>query len=81
LERPAEYFGCHINIGILAIILVMACPLTFLLADFLTALLITLAGIFFAGVVVKIGRMLSSHDAFWPDALVRHIYGDKKLDV
>ena len=81
LERPAEYFGCHINIGILSIIMVMACPLSFLFAGILTAIFITLAGIFFAGVLVKVGRMLSAHDPFWPDALTRHYYGDKYLDV
>jgi hypothetical protein len=81
LERPAEYFGCHINIGILSIIMIMGCPLSFLFTDFVTGLLITLAGIFLAGVVVKTGRMLSAHDPYWPDALIRHFYGDKYLDV
>ena len=81
LERPAEYFGCHINIGILSIIVVMACPLSFLFADFLTGTLITMGGIFFAGSIVKIGRMLSANDAFWPDALVRHFFSDRYLDV
>lgn len=81
LERPAEYYGCHINIGILAIIVVMGCPLSFVFIDFLTGLLITLAGFFFAGVIVKVGRMLSSHDPYWPEAVVRHFYSDRYLDV
>lgn len=81
LERPAEYFGCHINIGILSIMLIMACPLTFLVADFMTATLISFGGIFLAGGMVKIGRMLSAHDPFWPEALTRHFYSDRYLDV
>lgn len=81
LERPAEYFGCHINIGILAIMIVMGSPLPFLFSEFLTGLLIMLGMMFFAGILVKIGRVLSSHDPYWPDALVRHFETEKYLDV
>lgn len=82
LERPAEYFGCHINVGIASIIMIMASALSFAFTSFLTGLIITLAGIFLAGVLVKVGRKLSRDDPYWPDALTRQIMdGDDYLDV
>ncbi len=83
LERPAEYFGCHISIGILAIIIVMGSMLSFMIAEyFTTAVLVVMACAFMAGVLVKIGRSLSAHDPFWPAALSRHFFDQEDyLDV
>jgi hypothetical protein len=83
LERPAEYFGCHISIGITAIIIVMGSMLSFMIAKyFTTAVLIVMACALVAGLLVKIGRMISAHDPFWPTALNRHFFDqDDYLDV
>jgi hypothetical protein len=82
LERPAEYFGCHINIGIASIMTIMLSALSFAFAGFVNGLMIFLAGIFLAGIMVKIGRKLSREDPYWPDAFVRHLMDeDDYLDV
>lgn len=83
LERPAEYFGCHISIAIVAIIIVMGSMLSFMMAKyFSTAVLIVMGAAFFSGLLVKIGRVLSDNDPFWPDALRRHFFDQEDyLDV
>lgn len=83
LERPAEYFGCHITIGIVAIVIVMASLLSLMIAKYMTtAIMIIMCAAFVAGVLVKIGRTLSKNDPFWPDALVRHFFDQEDyLDV
>ena len=82
LERPAEYFGCHINIGIASIVTVMASGLSFAFAGFLNGLVIFLIGIVLAGIMIKIGRKLSREDPYWPDAFVRSLMDeDDYLDV
>ena len=83
LERPAEYFGCHISIGIAAIIIVMGSMLSFMIAKyFTTAVLTVMVCAFAAGLLVKIGRTISAHDPFWPSALSRHFFDqDDYLDV
>lgn len=82
LERPAEYFGCHIKVGIFSLCLLMGSWVPMVLTSFINGLIIGLIGSFFAGLVVKIGRRLSRDDPYWPDVLVRQIMdGDDYLDV
>jgi hypothetical protein len=82
LERPAEYFGCHISFGIASIIVAAGSLLAFAFTDFLTGFCLFLAGLALAGGMVKIGRMASKYDPFWPDAMARHFFDQEDyLDV
>lgn len=82
LERPAEYFGCHITVGIFSLCVMMGSWVPMAFVNFMTGLTIGLIGLFLSGLLVRVGRRLSREDPFWPDVLVRQIMdGDEYLDV
>jgi len=82
LEEPPNYFGCHIQIALIAILMPVAAMLGFLFLNWLVALLVVLSVLGVSAVIFGIGTWLGRGDPFWVEAGQRHLLDEEHyLDV
>lgn len=82
LEEPANYFGCHVNVALGAILLPVATLLAFLWLHWLAALLVFLGAMGISAVIFAAGAWFGKDDPFWPDAGLVHLFDEEDyLDV
>lgn len=82
LEEPANYFGTHVNVALMCILLPVAALLTFLWMDWLKAMLVVLGALSLSSIIFAIGAWLGKDDPYWPEAGMVHLMEEKDyLDV
>jgi hypothetical protein len=82
LEEPPNYFGCHISMAMLAILLPVFTLLGFLFLNWLTALLLLVGTMCVSAAIFGIGSWLGKNDPFWVEGGQRHLLDERNfLDV
>ncbi|QQP94023.1 hypothetical protein IGS68_34845 (plasmid) [Skermanella sp. TT6] len=82
LEVPPNYFGCHIHVALIAILMPVAALLGFLFLDWLTALLLVLSALGSSATVFSLGAWFGREDPYWVEGGQRHLLDEEHyLDV
>ena len=82
LEEPPNYFGCHIVVALVAILLPVFTLLGFLFLNWIVAAMIVLSALGISGCIFAIGAWLGKNDPFWVEGGQRHLLDERNfLDV
>lgn len=82
LEVPPNYFGCHIHVALVAILLPVASLLGFLFLNWLVATLLVMSALAISGTVFAVSAWLGSTDPFWVEGGQRQLLDEELyLDV
>lgn len=82
LEEPPNYFGCHIHVALIAILMPVVALLGFLFLDWLAALLLVVVALALAALMFGIGAWLGRADPFWVEGGQQHLLEEENyLDV
>jgi hypothetical protein len=82
LEVPPNYFGCHIHIALISILMPVTALLGFLFLNWLIALLVVVSALGLSAAIFAIGAWLGRADPFWVEGGQRHLLDEEHyLDV
>jgi hypothetical protein len=82
LEVPPNYFGCHIHLALVSILMPVSTLLGFLFLPWMAASLIVLSALACSGALFGIGAWLGTKDPFWVEGGQRHLLDETDyLDV
>lgn len=82
LEVPANYFGCHVQVALISILLPVFALLGFLFLHWVAASLIVLAALSISGALFGIGAWAGGQDPHWVEGGQRHLFEETDyLDV
>lgn len=82
LEVPPSYFGCHIQLALIAILMPVCASMCFLFLHWAIATVIVLFALAVSGALFRTGAVLGRVDPFWVEGGQRHLFEETDyLDV